>query len=160
VAEGGIFVRAGDGLTLLRPKAYESEDLLQALLADYPQVIAGVSTDDGDSRSLVLVDREISVPGTGFSLDHLFLDSDGIPVLVEVKRASDTRIRREVVGQMLDYAASAATNWPIASLRDTLEARVAAAGRDIDDYLSPVAGATSRASGSGSRRTSPLAGYG
>ena len=28
------------------------------------------------------------------------------PTLVEVKRSSDTRIRREVVGQMLDYAAN------------------------------------------------------
>ena len=30
-----------------------------------------------------------------------------MPTLVEVKRSSDTRIRREVVGQMLHYAANA-----------------------------------------------------
>jgi hypothetical protein len=29
-----------------------------------------------------------------------------VPTLLEVKRSSDTRIRREVVGQMLDYAAN------------------------------------------------------
>jgi len=40
-------------------------------------------------------------------LDHLLLDQDGIPTFVECKRASDTRIRREVVAQMLDYAATA-----------------------------------------------------
>jgi hypothetical protein len=39
-----------------------------------------------------------------WSLDHLFLD---VPTLVEVKRSTDTRVRREVVGQMLDYAAYA-----------------------------------------------------
>jgi len=50
-------------------------------------------------------DRE---DGSGrWSLDHLFLDQDSIPTLVEVKRSSDTRIRREVVGQILDYAANA-----------------------------------------------------
>ena len=42
-----------------------------------------------------------------------FLDQDGIPTLVEVKRASDTRIRREVVGQMFDYAANALLHWPL-----------------------------------------------
>jgi hypothetical protein len=31
------------------------------------------------------------------------LDQDAVPTLVEVKRSSDTRIRREVMGQMSDY---------------------------------------------------------
>lgn len=39
-----------------------------------------------------------------YSLDAVFLDQDGVPVLVEVKRASNTQIKREVVGQILDYA--------------------------------------------------------
>ncbi|MFI0718271.1 hypothetical protein [Streptomyces sp. NPDC021224] len=37
-------------------------------------------------------------------MDHLFVDADAVPTLVKVNRAADTRIRREVVGQMLDYA--------------------------------------------------------
>lgn len=37
-------------------------------------------------------------------MDHLFVDQDAIPTLVEVKRSSDTRIRREVVGQLLEYS--------------------------------------------------------
>src|SRR4051794_12230288 len=37
-----------------------------------------------------------------WSLDHLFVDQEGVPTLVEVKRSSDTRARREVVAQMLD----------------------------------------------------------
>ncbi|WP_089336932.1 hypothetical protein [Blastococcus mobilis] len=45
------------------------------------------------------------------SLDHLFLDQSGVPVLVEVKRASDTRARRKVVAQMLDYAANGVAMW-------------------------------------------------
>jgi hypothetical protein len=64
----------------------------------------------------------MNVPGSDeslgrFSLDHLFLDQDGIPTLVEVKRSSDTRIRREVIGQMLDYAANDVVYWPIEMIR-------------------------------------------
>ena len=42
---------------------------------------------------------------------------DANPTLVEVKRSSDTRERREVVGQMLDYAANAVVYWPIETIR-------------------------------------------
>ena len=54
-------------------------------------------------------------------LDHLFIDQDAIPTFVEVKRSSDTRIRREVVGQMLDYAANAIKYWSIDTIRDLYE---------------------------------------
>ena len=51
--------------------------------------------------------------GSQFSLDHLFIDQDAIPTFVEAKRSIDTRIRREVVAQMLDYAANAIQYWTI-----------------------------------------------
>lgn len=79
-------------------------------------------------RRWLLISREMGVPddersGDRWSLDHLFLDQDGIPTLIEVKRSSDTRIRREVVGQMLDYAANALTYWPVETIRAKFEAR-------------------------------------
>ena len=84
--------------------------------------------DEAAPRRWLLVDREVGVPmqegGAGqLSLDHLFLDQDAVPTLVEVKRSSDTRIRREVVGQMLDYAAHAVAYWSAESLRARFEAR-------------------------------------
>jgi hypothetical protein len=54
-------------------------------------------------------------------MDHIFLDQDGVPTIVEVKRSSDTRTRREVVGQMLDYAANAVVYWPIERIRQMFE---------------------------------------
>ena len=69
------------------------------------------------------------------SLDHLFLDQDAIPTLVEVKRSSDTRIRREVVGQMLDYAANAVVYWPLETIRARFEASCDAQGQDPDQTL-------------------------
>ena len=52
--------------------------------------------------------------GDRWSLDHLFIDQDGVPTLVEVKRSTDRRIRREVVGQMLDYAV---VHWSVEKIQ-------------------------------------------
>jgi hypothetical protein len=57
-----------------------------------------------DPRKWVLLDREAGLPDDEdaagrWSVDHVFVDQDAIPTLVEVKRSSDTRIRREVVVQ-------------------------------------------------------------
>ena len=72
----------------------------------------------------------------GWSLDHLFIDQEGIPTLVEVKRSSDTRIRREVVGQMLDYAANAVVYWPVEDLRARFESRCDNVDERPDEVLS------------------------
>lgn len=60
--------------------------------------------------------REDEDSGNRYSLDHLYVDSAGVPTLVEVKRSSDTRLRREVVAQMLDYAANAGVSFTVASM--------------------------------------------
>jgi len=44
-----------------------------------------------------------------------------VPTFVEVKRASDTRARREVVAQMLDYAANGSVFWTPGQLRSWFE---------------------------------------
>jgi hypothetical protein len=76
---------------------------------------------DGSPRRWLLISRELPVQSedaaASWYVDHLFLDQDGVPTLVEVKRSTDTRIRREVVGQMLDYAANAVARWSIDRLR-------------------------------------------
>jgi hypothetical protein len=66
------------------------------------------------------------------------VDADGVPTLVEVKRASDTRIRREVVGQMLDYAANGTRYWPAAVLQRAFEATCAADGVSVDQAYAPL----------------------
>jgi hypothetical protein len=71
----------------------------------------------------------------------VFLDQDAIPTLVEVKRSSDTRIRREVVGQMLDYAANGARHWGEGALRQLFERTCADAGRDPGAVLEEEIGA-------------------
>ena len=140
----GIFlIRDDHSLVVLNRQPYESEALLQEALELFPEVIAGGTTADGDRRGLLLIRREMGIPkddgaSPTWSIDHLFVDGDGVPVLVEVKRSSDTRIRREVVGQMLDYAANGIRYWPVAELRDAFEARCLLNGTTADDQLLQV----------------------
>jgi hypothetical protein len=73
-----------------------------------------------------------------WSLDHVFLDEEGVPTLIEVKRSSDTRIRREVVGQMLDYAANGAELWGLGKIRAAFESRyqdAEAAAQALAEFL-------------------------
>ncbi|MGQ0823773.1 MAG: hypothetical protein ACT4OX_01875 [Actinomycetota bacterium] len=136
----GIFLIRNDDLVVLREQPYESEALLQEALARYPAVLAGGATSGETSGRLLLVRREMSVPssdssGGVWSADHLFLDDQGVPVIVEVKRSSDTRIRREVVGQMLDYAANAVKYWPIDTVRSALDATASKDGTTTEVLL-------------------------
>lgn len=105
---------------------YESEDILQRLVGQYPEILAGEQIDPENPRKWILISREMGVPGheggsDQWFLDHLFIDQDSIPTFVEVKRSTDTRIRREVVAQMLDYAANATAYWPVERLRQAFE---------------------------------------
>lgn len=134
-----IFLVGSDNkLTEMRRADYESEDVLQKLLADHPNVLSAAA---GDKGRLLLVRREQAVPdqanGSGrFSLDHLFLDGDGVPVLLEVKQASNTQARREVVAQMLDYAANGVAYWTIDGIIDAYRKTTVALDRDPDADLS------------------------
>lgn len=121
-----IYLRQGGRLLAMHEHEYEAEPVLQKLLADHSELL----TEDG--RGLLLVRREAPLADRSEQtnagwLDHLFLDRDGIPTLVEVKRKSDARLRREVVGQMLDYAANAVACWPDDTLRQWFQATCAPA---------------------------------
>jgi hypothetical protein len=119
---------AGD-LVRMRPSVPPNEDSLQELIARFPEII------DESEGSLLLIKREQPVSdsdngGSRWSLDHLFVTRTAIPVLVEVKRASDTRIRREVVGQMLDYAANGVAYWPSGTIANAFASSCEQTGRD------------------------------
>jgi len=113
----GIFLRHGTSFVPLREKRYDAEH-----------------------GNLLLIRREAAVSdvedgGPRWSLDHLYIDAAGVPTLVEVKRSSDTRGRREVVAQMLDYAANAATSWNVEQLRVWLDEDAQRRGSSADEAL-------------------------
>ena len=109
--------------SLLESTSYTNEGDLQVLVADHPEMLAAALAPAEEAAPWLLVTRELSIvmdegnERTRWSLDHLFIDGTGIPTLVEVKRSSDPRARREVVAQMLDYAASFKHYWTSEDLR-------------------------------------------
>ncbi|MEW6321229.1 MAG: hypothetical protein AB1635_09075 [Acidobacteriota bacterium] len=119
----------------LNTQPYDTESVLQRLLADYPELLAGELVDPEAPRRWLLVAREAPL-GDGddvvgrWAVDHLFVDQDAIPTIVEVKRSTDTRIRREVIGQILEYAANGVAYWPVDKLRADFEALCAQQGDD------------------------------
>ena len=143
---GNIYVMQHDGqLVAMQEQAYDSEAVLQLLLAQYPTLLAGEQMDRANPRRWIVVAREVGLPSEDagadrWSVDHLLLDQDGIPTLVEVKRSSDTRIRREVVGQMLDYAAHAVLYWSMDKLRTTFAQTCVTQGTDPVQALEALLG--------------------
>lgn len=121
-----IFLVSDAGaLQRVEHQLYASEDILQDLVGKYPELLAGDQIDPDAPPRWLLLRREAAIPDSAggedrWWLDHLLLDQFGIPTLVEVKRSTDTRIRREVIGQMLDYVANAQAHWATGRMRDML----------------------------------------
>ena len=134
-----VYLERDDELIEMTKHRYEAEHLLQSLIATYPDLLADDEEPSTRNR-LVLIEREVPVADSAdaadrWSLDHLFCDREGVPTLVEVKRSSDTRIRREVVGQLLEYAANGPRYWPPGSVRSLFEARCRKKGLAPDKVL-------------------------
>ena len=129
----------GNELVEMEEKEYASELLLQDLIAEHPDLLAGDQMDEENPKRWLLIKKEQEMyseeEGSNVVyLDHLFLDQDGVPTLVEVKRSSDTRIRREVVGQMLDYASNAVYHLSVDEMASNVKSHFP--GQDMEDVLS------------------------
>ncbi|WP_409967476.1 hypothetical protein RFF05_12885 [Bengtsoniella intestinalis] len=101
-----LYVLTDKKAEVVTEHTYEAELELQTIVTENPHLLLAPSS----AKQLFLIEPEFTLPedegsSNSFSLDHLMVDSDGVPALVEVKRSKDTRIRREVVAQMMDYAA-------------------------------------------------------
>lgn len=117
-----FLINSEGGLERIPHRQYESEDLLQHLVECHPEILVGEQIDPDNPPRWLLIEREVGIPdreggSDRWAIDHLLLDQNGRPTFVEVKRSTDTRIRREVVGQMLDYAANAKVYWPEGRIR-------------------------------------------
>ena len=98
-----LYFMDNSGLRSAPEVEFKREEDLEQLICDHPQLLAF----DTSESQIMLVGRQLKLSDgeykDRFKADVLFVNADALPILVEVKRHSDTRIRREVVGQMLDY---------------------------------------------------------
>ncbi|MEA5470027.1 hypothetical protein [Spirulina sp. 06S082] len=142
---GGIYLIQGDyHLVAMNERPYDSEALLQELLDKYPNLLGLDRPDDAVGPDWLIVKRTGSIPTEDirierWSLNHLFLDRKGIPTLVEVQPDDEDDIRKETIGQMLDYAANAAVYWPVESIVEQFEINCRRQNRDpeqvFEDFL-------------------------
>ena len=100
-----VLIRDNDAPTIVQrvPQGEaRREHKLRDLIHDNPTILPVRDIDPGYGR-LFTVARELNVPGVGF-IDVLLADEHGRLVVVECKLWRNPQARREVVGQILDYA--------------------------------------------------------
>ena len=118
---------SGDNhLVKLQEQPYLLESNLQQLLASYPDLIPGDQINTAEPRRWLFVAREANLPlkeggAWLYRVDHLFLDQDAVPTLVEVKLSSNPEIYQHIVSQLLAYAANASSAWTTSILKDFFE---------------------------------------
>ena len=116
-----VFVEDDEGnWVAMKPAAPPDEETLEELIEHNPEIVA---EKDGE---LLLVRRQKGVPDTEggsnrWALDLLFVTREAVPVLIEVKQASNSELRRQVVGQLLDYAANGTAHWPPGEIQRAFE---------------------------------------
>ncbi len=133
------YVRHPDGTTtpmeVVRTKSEPKE--LQSVLEGNPDLLPGDQINPDEPRRWLRIEREMPVPDprTGsdrWSIDLLFSDQSAIPTFIECKRFEDTRSRREVIGQMMDYAANGQYYWSSDDLKRRAEAIAVRRGMSLE----------------------------
>ena len=127
-----------------RLRAKNEQRELQQLLETYLDLLPGDQIDPDDPRRWLLIKKEVPVPDPSsgsnrWSIDLLLADQSATPTFIECKRFEDTRARREVVGQILEYAANAPHYWTTDLIRSYAEETARAAGTTIDQALGALA---------------------
>jgi hypothetical protein len=106
--------------------SFGNEDELRSLVEQIPELLDECLSEPV-GRWLV-VRREMGIPDATaapdrWAVDLFLLDPRGMPTFVEVKRARDPRARREVIAQMLEYAANGASYLNVTAMRKALQDR-------------------------------------
>ena len=128
-------VNPDGGLEPMVEQPFALEDDLQELLAKYPELLDGEQVRPDNPRRWILISREMGIAerldeSPRWSLDHLIVDQDAVPTLVEVKRSANTEIRRTIVGQLLEYAAHASETWTAVTMGERFVASCEKLGDD------------------------------
>lgn len=135
-----IFLLKGNEIVPLPSKTMRAglfgkslEEALQQFIERFPKVIPSKQIDPDDPPRFVLLRREM--PVGGWSLDHLFVDQKGILTLVETKLFQNPESRREVIGQIIEYAANAYTFWGNGLAKEKAIEYWTKHGKELDDVL-------------------------
>lgn len=137
------YLNEEEGLDFMLEESFDLEDDLQALVAKHPELLSGEQINPENPRRWLLIGREQGIAdivggSNRWALDHLLIDQDAVPTLVEVKRSENSEIRRSIVGQMMDYAAHATQTWNATDIRQVFEERCKTEGKDPSAELTAL----------------------
>jgi hypothetical protein len=107
VSKRKILLIDGRKVTPLSETEFTGEGKLQDYLEEYPTLIPLADIVEGAS-DLICIGREVAA-GPG-SIDLLCIDRDGLLTVVETKLRRNREARREVIGQIIEYA-SYVSQW-------------------------------------------------
>jgi hypothetical protein len=117
--------RDGEPWREAEPAGFAAETEFQALVEEtFRQVLAT------QSDAPAVIAREVVMPDGG-KIDILAVDADGVITVCECKLQKNAGIRREVVGQVIEYAANL-DGMSLREFRTRVEARM---GRDLVDAM-------------------------
>lgn len=108
-----------------------SESDLQAIIHSHPNCLP-IAEVDQSFAGAVPICRELATPA-GY-IDNLLLTPGGLPVLVECKLWRNPQARREVVGQIIDYAKELA-KWTSSDLQREVAKSTGRSGDVLLDIL-------------------------
>ncbi len=92
-----------------------------------------IAPDEEEPPRFLLLRREM--PLSGWSLDLLLVDQRGVLTLVEQKLIQNPESRRDVIGQIIEYAANAFELWASGAARQYAAEYWNRQGRELDEVL-------------------------
>jgi hypothetical protein len=112
-----------------------SEAKIQTLVHEHPECLPITEIDPMFSGPVPIC-TELNAPPAG-SIDNFMVTPSGLPVLVECKLWQNPEARREVVGQILDYAKEL-TRWSSSDLQREVRKRLDSDGNPLLDMVRAV----------------------
>lgn len=118
-------------LDLVATQGGVSEARLQELVHNHPGCLP-IDEIDPSFKSPIAICRELRTPAG--SIDNLLVTPSGFPILVECKLWRNPESRREVVGQIVDYAKEL-KRWTSLELQRAVNARLGVSGNAVLDLV-------------------------
>lgn len=118
----------GEKVTALEESEFTEERKLQDYLKDFPTLIPLEDVVE-EAPELICIGKEVAVPSG--ALDLLFIDKNGLITVIETKLVNNPEIRREVIGQIIEYA-SYISHWSADKVYELANAYLKS---DLDGYM-------------------------
>ena len=126
---------ATDGWQVAESSVYPNEDYLQKILYESPELIPFTSTGTPrDAKMLTM--REFWMKGSGRT-DLIVVHATGDISVIECKLATNPEVKREVIGQVLDYASNL---WGMSYEDFDRRSQKETKGVSLSDYFAELCG--------------------